>query len=365
MAKQHDDDLFKDSTMTFGEHLDELRVCLIRAVIGLFFGTLIGLYTGEYFVQFIKSPLESALKEYYKTQAQIDYEAWAAARLEKKLPVPYTLQEVIDIAAGDEDNPELIYEVKLLHTGTIGVPGAPGNIAATPPADATPPATPAPATGDATAASKPAAAPSPYNRRNLMPVLFWYPLDQDHRVTTQGLGPAEAFSVWLKASLVVGAVLSSPWVFLQIWTFVASGLYPHERRYVYVFLPFSLGLFFLGVSVAFIFVFEPVLDFLLSFNRSMGINPDPRISEWLSFVLLLPVGFGVSFQLPLVMLFLNRIGVFDTRAYIEKWRIAVLVIFVLSAVLTPADPYSMLLMAVPLTFLYFGGILLCRFLPRK
>ena len=77
------------------------------------------------------------------------------------------------------------------------------------------------------------------------------------------------------------------------------------------------------------------------------------------------MGFGISFQLPLVMLFLERIGIFSVQVYLEKWRISILVIFILSAVLTPADPYSLLLMAVPLCFLYFGGILLCHWLPKK
>jgi sec-independent protein translocase protein TatC len=175
----------------------------------------------------------------------------------------------------------------------------------------------------------------------------------------------EPFTIWLKASLVVGAILASPFIFYFIWTFVAAGLYPHEKHYVYLFLPFSLGLFLLGASVTFIFVFDTVLNFLVSFNSWLGIDPEPRINEWLGFVLILPLGFGISFQLPLVMLFLERIGVFSVRAYVEKWKVAVLVIFVLSAILTPADPYSLLFMAVPLTLLYFGGVLLCRLLPRS
>ena len=125
------------------------------------------------------------------------------------------------------------------------------------------------------------------------------------------------------------------------------------------------GLFLVGAALAFFVVFEPVLDFLLSFNRSMGIGPEPRINEWLSFVLILPVGFGIGFQLPLVMLFLERIGVFTVKSYLSQWRIAVLVIFVVAAILMPPDPYSMMLMAGSLTFLYFGGILLCKLLPRR
>ncbi|MCG8583159.1 MAG: twin-arginine translocase subunit TatC, partial [Pirellulales bacterium] len=169
----------------------------------------------------------------------------------------------------------------------------------------------------------------------------------------------------IKASLITGLVLSSPWVFYQIWMFVAAGLYPHEKKYVHIYLPFSILLFMAGASLAFFFVFEPVLDFLFGFYRWLGIEPDQRIGPWLNFVILLPLGFGVSFQLPLVMLFLERIGVMTVEAYIEKWRIAILAIFVISMLLTPADPTSMLMMAVPLSFLYVGGVLLCKFLPRK
>jgi sec-independent protein translocase protein TatC len=170
--------------------------------------------------------------------------------------------------------------------------------------------------------------------------------------------------IWIKAAVITGVVFSSPWIFWQIWLFVAAGLYPHERKYVWVFLPFSLILFLAGAATAFFFVFRPVLEFLFTFNRAMNIDPDPRISEWLGFVLFLPIGFGISFQLPLVMLFLHRIGIFTVEAYLSKWRIAVLVIFVLAMFLTPADPVSMLLMAVPLTALYFGGIALCQWMPR-
>jgi sec-independent protein translocase protein TatC len=199
---------------------------------------------------------------------------------------------------------------------------------------------------------------------HLVPRLLWHRVADDDRTRSKSLSTGEPFGIWMKASLVVGVILSSPWVFYHIWLFVAAGLYPHEKRYVHIFLPFSLGLFFLGVATAYLFVFQPVLGFLLSFNKWLNIDPDPRISEWLSFVLVLPLGFGLSFQLPLVMLFLERIGVFDVASYLSKWRLSVLVIFVLSAVLTPADPYSLLLMAIPLTFLYFGGILLCRLMPR-
>jgi len=164
----------------------------------------------------------------------------------------------------------------------------------------------------------------------------------------------------------VGAVLASPWVFLQIWTFVAAGLYPREKRYVHVFLPFSVALFLAGMATAFFFVFQPVLNFLLGFNSMLGINPEPRINEWMGFVLLVPLAFGIGFQLPLAMLFMERIGIFTAEAYLSYWRVAILAIFVLAMLILPTgDPYSLLIMAGAMTLLYFVGILLCRFMPRR
>ena len=197
-------------------------------------------------------------------------------------------------------------------------------------------------------------------RVQLIDLPTWKPV----KIRVQTLNAQEAFMIWLKAGLISALVMTSPWIFWQIWMFVGSGLYPHEKRYVYIFLPFSLTLFLSGTALAFFFVFKPVLNFLFGFNAMMDIDPDPRISEWMSFVMFLPIGFGIAFQLPLVMLFLNRIGLFSVEVYLQKWRIAILVIFVISMLLTPADPISMLLMACPLTLLYFLGVALCKWMPR-
>ncbi len=202
-------------------------------------------------------------------------------------------------------------------------------------------------------------------KQNMAPVVLWRSLEEDPRVSIKSLGPYETFMIWLKAAIVAALVLASPWVFYQLWIFVAAGLYPHERRYVYIFLPISLGLFLGGVVLCFVYVLPIVLDFLFIFNRWTGVDPDMRISDWFSFALMLPLMFGISFQLPLVMLFLERIGIFTVEAYLSQWRVAVLVILVLSMLLTPADPGSMLLMALPLIALYFGGVALCRYMPRN
>jgi len=215
------------------------------------------------------------------------------------------------------------------------------------------------------APQEPEEATIPKSRDDLVRLRTYQPLEQDSRLSTVGLSAHEPFMVYIKASLVVGVMLASPFIFYFIWEFVASGLYGHEKKHVYFFLPMSLGLFFAGASLAFFVVFGYVLEFLFWFNAKLGIQPMPRINEWMSFVLILPLGFGISFQLPLVMLFLERIGVFTVEVYLEKWRVAVLVIAVLSMFLTPADPGSMVLMGLPLVALYFAGIGLCHYLPRS
>lgn len=199
----------------------------------------------------------------------------------------------------------------------------------------------------------------PVPRKTLVSIDIWEP----NTFQPQSLAATDGFFIWLKAGIVTGICLSFPWVFYCIWEFVAAGLYPSEKQYVHYFMPISTLLFLSGIMLAYFFVFAPVLSFLFSFNAQLGIAPEMRINDWLSFVLFLPLGFGLAFQLPLVMLFMNRINLFTIDAYLSKWRIAVMIIFVLSMILTPADPISMLLLAIPLTFLYFLGIVMCRYMP--
>lgn len=199
----------------------------------------------------------------------------------------------------------------------------------------------------------------PELKMNLVPLEVW----ELNTFEPQSLAATDGFFIWLKAAVVTGLCISFPWVFYCIWDFVAAGLYPTEKKYVHYFAPISTLLFLSGIALAYFFVFAPVLSFLFSFNQQLGIAPEMRINDWLSFVLFLPLGFGVAFQLPLIMLFLNRINVFTIEAYLSKWRVAIMCIFVLAMMLTPADPISMLLLAVPLTILYFLGIVMCRFMP--
>ena len=197
----------------------------------------------------------------------------------------------------------------------------------------------------------------------LIRLFLWHLSEDDPRLRSKSLGTTESFTVYIKASLLVGVCWQAP------GSSTRSGISwrPDSIRTnaaTFTCICLQSRPVFAGSGVGVFCGFEPVLKFLLSFNRHLGIDPEPRINEWLGFVLLLPVGFGIGFQLPLVMLFLERIGILHA-GYAAQWRIAVLVIFVVAAVLTPPDPSSMLLLAGSLTLLYFGGILLCKLMPRK
>jgi sec-independent protein translocase protein TatC len=350
MPNTREDNLFRESTMTFGQHLEELRVCLFKAIGGLLVGFIIGLMVGNHVVAFIHRPLFRALHSYYQRDSEERVNKAMADLKESGETVPWTKEQVTDFVEKDDlfadefymDPEQVVRELKETYPERFK-------------SLELPPDKPSGKNGEKTATDQP---------QKMVRLFLWHRGANDPRLQTKGLAMSEPFSIYIKASLLVGVLLASPWIFWQIWHFVAAGLYPHERRYVHYYLPFSLGLFLLGAALAFFVVFEPVLNFLLSFNRSQGIVPEPRINEWLNFVLILPIGFGIGFQLPLVMLFLERIGVFTVQTYLKQWRVAVLVIFVLAAILTPPDPYSMMLMACPLTFLYFGGILMCKLLPR-
>ena len=335
--------------MTFGEHLEELRVCLWRSIFGIAIGFLFGIFAAEAVVGWIQRPLEDALRTYRTAEGK--------EKIQKQIDQFIAAGYPADIAEEAADAKLLpkkyrFYPPELARV--IGATSVPHNSNSAPisPGEKTP-----------SAASE--EKKNLFTAEELVEITLWQPVEEAEGTKATSLSMHEAFAVWVKAALLVGLVLSSPWVFYQIWSFVAAGLYPHEKHYVHLFLPISLGLFVAGAATVFLFVFAPVLEFLFMFNSMLKIDPDPRIEYWMSFVLILPLGFGISFQLPLVMLFLERIGIFTVQTYLSSWRMAVLVIFVLSMFLTPADPTSMILMAVPLCVLYFGGILMCKFMPRN
>jgi sec-independent protein translocase protein TatC len=156
-------------------------------------------------------------------------------------------------------------------------------------------------------------------------------------------------------------VVASPWVFYQLWAFVAAGLYPHEKRYVYALLPASVTLFLTGVLLCQLVVLPSAVRALLTFNDWAGYDPDLRLREWMGFAIALPLVFGVSFQTPVVMAFFTRIGVTTARGYLAYWKHAAFGMAAFAAVITPTqDVITWGYLFVPMFGLYLVGVAVCR-----
>ncbi len=322
-----DDDLFNEEktmvAMSFGEHIEELRARLILALLGLGVGVILtfipGINLGKRIMTKMEEPAKGALKDFYSNQAaERAKEAREAERLtsttEARVPADALVEQLRKIA------PSL-------------------NL---PPAE--------------TLKDQVVTLPMRFAQADMIDVI-----EEGSRVPEAliSLAPLETMTIFFMVCVIAGLVLSSPWVFYQAWAFVAAGLYRHERHYVMRYLPFSLGLFLTGVLLCFFFVLPITLSFLLEFNVWLGIEPTLRLTDWMSFATILPLVFGASFQTPLVMLLLERIGIFSVDDYRSKRKMAILIIVVAGAVLTPGqDPFSQCLLAGPMILLYEVGIIL-------
>ncbi len=346
--------------MSFGEHLEELRRALFKSLLALVGGVIVGLFVGMPLVRYIQQPLERALVDHRQRRAEAKELAWLEAEKAAGRPVPADLSDAARerVKRGGTPHEYLIATDDLAESLDAAYPELADALRQAPSDEASPDEAPAaepPADSTAATVNAP---------EGMIRIRLYEPLADDPHIGTISTSAFEPVMVYMKASFAAGLVLASPWIFYFLWQFVASGLYKSEKQYVHVYLPFSLALFLFGAAIAYYFAFDIMLKFLFWFHEQMGIEPYPKLSDWIMTVVLMPLGFGVSFQLPLVMLLLERIGVFTVGNYLSKWRIAIVVIAVISMVLTPGpDIGSMMLLGIPLTGLYFLGIAMCKYAP--
>lgn len=174
------------------------------------------------------------------------------------------------------------------------------------------------------------------------------------------LSPFESLSLMFRICVIVAVFLASPFVFWQMWLFISAGLYPHEKRYVRIFAPLSVALFIGGALFAFYVVTFWGVRFLLTIVPEDIFRPQFTGLKSLSFILRLTLGFGIAFETPLVMLALERLGIVKVEQFRKFRKHAILIIFIVAALLTPPDPSTQILMAAPMMLLYELGILLAR-----
>jgi sec-independent protein translocase protein TatC len=176
-------------------------------------------------------------------------------------------------------------------------------------------------------------------------------------------GVIAPFLVPMKVTLLIAFILSLPWVFYQLWAFIAPGLYAHEKRLVLPLVISSSVLFILGVAFCYFFVFGRVFHFIADFApSSIAVTPD--IENYLDFVMSMCLAFGATFEVPVVVVILVRMGIVS----IEKLRsirpYAIVGAFVIAAIVTPPDVVSQLSLALPMCLLYELGLLVAPLFAR-
>ena len=176
--------------------------------------------------------------------------------------------------------------------------------------------------------------------------------------------PADAFMAHITLSLWGGLFLAFPVILYQIWQFVSAGLTEKERRYILFLGPFSMVLFLAGGLFAYFVIIPISLKFLLTFS-SDSIVPMIEIKNYISFAGTFILSFGVVFELPLILMFLTKIGVATPAFLIQKRRHAIIILLIISAILTPPDVISQLLMAAPLIILYEISIIVSMLTSRN
>jgi len=177
-------------------------------------------------------------------------------------------------------------------------------------------------------------------------------------------GVITPFLVPVKITALVGFVAALPIVLYQAWAFVAPGLYAHEKKLVLPLVFASTLLFFLGIAFCYYFVFGKVFTFINHFAPK-SITPAPDIEQYLNFVMTMFIAFGVTFEIPIIVVALARMGLVSV-AQLQSVRPYVIVsAFVVAAVVTPPDVLSQLLLAIPMCLLYEMGVLAARLLTKK
>ena len=307
--------------MSLGDHLEELRGRLILALTGLLIGTGVCLLFGKQIIKFIEKPynkvfpmLEAkARSEEETTQLVLNL----FADIHQKIAADPNIRDI-------EPKTEQLMR-KFFTEAFLALHNDPNY-----------------------AALRPAAyQENPANRLII-------------------LSPASGFVSYIKIALIAGLLLSSPWVFYQIWMFVAAGLYPHEKRYVHTAVPFSAALFVAG-ALFFLFVIAKItLKFFMIFNEGvLDARSNFTFSDYISFITMLMLVFGVAFQTPIAIFFLNRTGLVSIEALRRSRKFVLLSIFIIAAMATPPDPVSQVTLAIPLYFLFELGILLSLYAERS
>ncbi len=291
--------------MSFGDHLDELRRRLVRSLIAVFAAVML--------VIPFKQGVQGIITEPYRAQWRTGFEGWVAELEVKEAAGMFAGEKPVDALGKGYLAFCREYRASILD-GSF-----------------------------------------PYHAQ--IDDLTGYPVPY----TLVATGGLDDMWVYMMASMVFALVLAAPVVGWQAWAFVAAGLYPRERRVFYRYFPAMVVLSALGVLFGYFVALPYSLGFLISLMPRDQVGAMLSVSQYFTLLFALTAAMGAVFQLPTVMIALQRVGLVTHRAYLKHWRITVLAIFLAAAVFTPPEPVSMMLVSAPMLLLYVIGLGLTYF----
>jgi sec-independent protein translocase protein TatC len=196
-------------------------------------------------------------------------------------------------------------------------------------------------------------------------ILYLQRADEAKELTMNAFRLTDPIKIYMQFAFIIAVILTSPVFLYQLWAFVSPGLYEKERKVTLSYIPLSVGLFLGGVAFAYFVLFPFVVDFMQSLAGRLGIHQVIGINEYFQFMLQLILPFGVLFQLPVIVMFLTRLGLITPMLLSKVRKYAYFVMLIIAAIITPPDVLSQIIVTVPLCLLYEVSIWISKISYRK
>ncbi|MBD1383153.1 twin-arginine translocase subunit TatC [Metabacillus arenae] len=196
-------------------------------------------------------------------------------------------------------------------------------------------------------------------------IVYLQQTDQAKELTLNAFKLTDPLMVYMQFAFIIAVVLTSPLILYQLWSFVSPGLYETERRATLSYIPMSVFLFLLGIAFSYFILFPFVIDFMFRISDSLEVNPVIGIHEYFSFLFQITLPFGLLFQLPVLVMFLTRLGIITPMFLSKVRKYAYFILLVIAGLITPPELLSHLMVTVPLFILYEISIVFSRVAYRK
>jgi sec-independent protein translocase protein TatC len=196
-------------------------------------------------------------------------------------------------------------------------------------------------------------------------IVYLQQADEAKELTMNAFRITDPIKIYMQFAFIIAFILTSPVLLYQLWAFISPGLYEKERKVTLSYIPLSLFLFLSGVAFSYFVLFPFVIDFMKGFAERLSINQVIGINEYFQFLFQLTIPFGLLFQLPVIVMFLTRLGIVTPMFLMKIRKYAYFVLLVIAALITPPELLSHLMVTFPLLVLYEISIIISKFAYKK